>query len=769
MARSKAQSRKRRRGLPNSNPPRLATRWRSLRLLAGAMLLSLVFMPDSQPQTQVRSVGQAKDPSAGHQKMIALLKEIAARTADENPWLGDRAVRILGSRYRALPKDASDVEKWRLGIELANEELRVGNERQAIERFSRACEALPRLEERLTATGVVYPTYRLGVAYLRLGETQNCSLMNIPEACILPIRGGGIHTLQEGSKRAVQHFTTVLKQTAKDSSYHLRARWLLNIAYMTLGRYPDDVPEPYLIPPQVFESEEPFPRFENISARLTLNTFNLSGGAIVDDFDSDGYLDIVTSTWDTSGQIHFFRNNQDGTFSDRTEEAGLLGLYGGLNLVQADYNNDGNLDIFVLRGAWLEEAGRHPNSLLRNNGEGTFTDVTFEAGLGEFHYPTQTAAWADYDNDGDLDLYIGNEDTSRLSAPCQLFQNNGDGTFTDVAKQAGVENLRWAKAVVWGDYNGDRFPDLYVSNLEAPNRLYQNNGNGRFTDVAAKLGVTRPIASFPVWFWDFNNDGLLDLYVPSYGLTSDALTSVAASYLGLPFSQELPCLYRGDRGGGFQEVARQHNLRRVSLPMGANFGDLDNDGYLDFYLGTGYPDYEALTPNVMYHNRNGTGFADVTAAGGFGHLQKGHAIVFADIDNDGDQDIFEQMGGAFPGDKFSDALYENPGFGNHWITIKLIGTRSNRSAIGARIRLEVIENDRRRSIYNHVNSGGSFGANPLSRTIGLGKASRVDLLEVYWPTTNLTQTFREVPIDQFIRIVEGDDKYTTYKLKKLSL
>ena len=192
---------KRRRGLPNSNPPRLASLWRSLHLLVGAMLLSLVFMPASQPQTQARSVGQAKDPSAGHQKMIALLKEIAARTADENPWLGDRAVRILGSRYRALPKDASDVEKWRLGIELANEELRVGNERQAIERFSRACEALPRLEERLTATGVVYPTYRLGVAYLRLGETQNCSLMNIPEACILPIRGGGIHTLQEGSKR----------------------------------------------------------------------------------------------------------------------------------------------------------------------------------------------------------------------------------------------------------------------------------------------------------------------------------------------------------------------------------------------------------------------------------------------------------------------------------------------------------------------------------------------------------------------------------------
>ena len=125
--------------------------------------------------------------------------------------------------------------------------------------------------------------------------------------------------------------------------------------------------------------------------------------------------------------------------------------------------------------------------------------------------------------------------------------------------------------------------------------------------------------------------------------------------------------------------------------MGANFGDLDNDGWLDFYLGTGYPDYEGLIPNVMYRNRGGTGFADVTTAGGFGHLQKGHGVSFADLDNDGDQDVFEQMGGAYPGDGFADVLFENPGFGNHWIAVKLVGARSNRSAIGARIRVEIVE------------------------------------------------------------------------------
>ena len=220
-------------------------------------------------------------------------------------------------------------------------------------------------------------------------------------------------------------------------------------------------------------------------------------------------------------------------------------------------------------------------------------------------------------------------------------------------------------------------------------------------------------------------------------------------------------MYRGDGRGGFEEVARQCNLKRLNIPMGSNFGDLDNDGYLDFYLGTGYPDYEALMPNVMYLNRLGKGFADVTTAGGFGHLQKGHSIAFADFDHDGDQDIFAQMGGAFLGDKFYNVMYENPGFGNHWITIKLVGVQSNRSAIGARIHVVSLEEDReRRSIYKHVNSGGSFGGNPLRQTIGLGRATKIERLEVYWPTSNLTQTFRDVAMDQMIQLVEGDPMYT---------
>ena len=222
---------------------------------------------------------------------------------------------------------------------------------------------------------------------------------------------------------------------------------------------------------------------------------------------------------------------------------------------------------------------------------------------------------------------------------------------------------------------------------------------------------------------------------------------------------EHACLYRGDGKGGFRNVGAGMGLGSGTLmTMGANFGDLDLDGFLDFYLGTGNPSYESVVPNRMFWNRGGKRFADVTFSGGFGHLQKGHGIAFADLDRDGDQDVFAEIGGAYPGDAFGNALFRNPGFGNHWITLKLAGVRSNRPGIGARIRCDVTEDGKRRSIHRHVGSGGSFGANPLSQTLGLGRATRVDVLEVYWPTSDRTQTFRDVPVDARFRVTEGDDR-----------
>jgi len=518
------------------------------------------------------------------------------------------------------------------------------------------------------------------------------------------------------------------------------------------------------IPPKVFESEESFPHFENVAPRLGLDTFNLYGSVVADDFDGDGYLDIFTTSSDQTAVPHLFHNDANGTFSDRTSAAGLDGEMGGLNMIQADYDNDGDVDVLVLRGAWLRAAGRVPKSLLANDGTGKFTDVTFDAGLAQVAYPTQAGGWADYDNDGDVDLYVGNESDSGITAPCQLFRNNGDGTFVDVAKQAGVDNVGYAKGVSWGDYDGDRFPDLYVSNMNGRNRMYHNRRDGTFEDVAEQVGTAAPKDSFPIWFWDYDNDGALDLYVPSYRGEAGALQSVVSSILGLPHNEDQPRLYKGDGHGGFRDVAPEVNLTKLTFPMGCNFGDLDNDGYLDFYLGTGFPDYEALIPNVLYHNHGGKRFADVTYAAGMGHLQKGHAIAFADFDHDGDQDVFAQMGGAFKGDKFNDCLFENPGFGNHWLTLQLVGVRSNRSAIGARIRADVIEDGAPRSIYKHVNSGGSFGSNPLRQTIGLGKASKLARLVIEWPTTESQQEFADVPMDRILRIVEFEREFTTLTL-----
>ena len=728
-----------------------------------------------------------------HQKMLTLLKQIADQTVETNNYIGEGMARRLRRHIANLPVDASDLDRWRLHAELGEAELRLGNEAAAIDQLIQAGRLLPRLKGQLSPLMANQTLFRLSVAYMRQGETQNCcpdevGIQSNPDSCILPLRDGGIHTQQDGSLNAITYLTEVLRNTTVELPLHLEARWLLNIAYMTIGGYPEQVPKQYLLPPEAFQSAEEMPRFINIAPHLGLDTFDLSGGAIVDDFDNDNYLDIVVSTWDPAGQIRFFRNNRDGTYSEQTEEAGFHGLYGGLNLLQADYDNDDDIDIFVLRGAWLEAAGQHPNSLVRNNGDGTFTDVTFDAGLGDVHYPTQTASWSDYDNDGDLDLYIGNESTEAFTAPCQLFRNNGDGTFSDVAAAAGVQNYGFTKSVIWGDYNADRFPDLYVSNFKGVNRLYRNNGDGTFTDVASELNIHLPMRSFPAWFWDFDNDGVLDLYVSAY---SAGISHLAANALGLPMDPRsstevvasestyhnrpdpsesgLAHLYRGDGSGGFEEAGRQHNLAQPNAPMGSNFGDLDNDGYLDFYLGTGYPDYKNLMPSLMFRNRKGIDFVDVTYAGGFGHLQKGHAVVFADLDNDGDQDIFEQMGGAFPGDGFSNTLYENPGFGHHFLTIKLLGVRSNRSAIGARIHVHIIENGELRSIYKHVNSGGSFGANPLRQTIGLGEAEKIETLEVFWPTTGLTQRFNDVPLDQFIQITEGKAQYTIIQLEKLKL
>lgn len=609
---------------------------------------------------------------------------------------------------------------------------------------------------------------KLGLAYLRLGEQENCIVKHNINSCLMPISGNGVHQLKRGSSAAVEEFLGVLQRNPND----LATRWLLNIAYMTLGEHPDKVPPAYLIPAEVFESEYDIGHFRDMAPLLGLDVVGLSGGGIMEDFDGDGYLDIMASSWGLRDPIRYFRNRGDGTFADRTEAAGLSGIVGGLNTCQADYDNNGYMDVLVLRGAWLDKEGYHPNSLLANQGEGRFVDTTEKAGLLTLH-PTQTAAWGDFDNDGWVDLFVGNESRGEEIHPCELFRNQGDGTFVDEAVAAGLAVEGYVKAVVWGDYDNDGMLDLYISRLapDEPNLLLRNEGEdatGRwhFADVSEEAGVTGPDYSFPTWFWDYDNDGWLDLFVAGFNAgTGD----VAAAYLGLPHRADAPRLYRNNGDGSFADVTRAARLDVPLKAMGCNFGDLDNDGYLDCYIGTGDPDMASLVPNRMFRNKAGKSFQDVTTSGGFGHLQKGHAVAFGDIDHDGDQDVFAVIGGAFSGDVFQNVFFENPGHGNHWIKLKLQGRRSNRAAIGARIKIEVDTADGIRQIYATVTSGGSFGASSLQREIGLGQALAIRSLEITWPASRQVQVFADVAMDQILLIREGDPQPLSLELKAFKI
>ena len=273
------------------------------------------------------------------------------------------------------------------------------------------------------------------------------------EICVFPLLPGQSYAKTEDSKRAIEHFLKFLKQKPDD----LEVRWLLNLAYMTVGGYPDKVPPAYLIPPAAFASTEDVGRFRDVAPQAGLNVVATAGGVIVDDFAGNGRFDVVTSNFDSCGPMHYFRNNGDGTFTERTSAAGLDGQLGGLNMIQTDYNNDGCKDILVLRGGWELPQRK---SLLRNNCDGTFTDVTAASGLAEPATSTQTAAWADINNDGLLDLFVGNEDRAS-----QLFLNKGGSAFEDISRAAGVDRVAFTKGVSAGDYDNDGFVDFYVSNF----------------------------------------------------------------------------------------------------------------------------------------------------------------------------------------------------------------------------------------------------------------------------------------------------------------
>ncbi len=678
--------------------------------------------------------------------MAARLREIAANPDPRNPYHSSARLQAL----RGAQPSSDPLRRLAARGGVAQELLHLG-------RFEESLTEFETLVREIDASGtspdefVLAIRESMAIARLKRWERDNCVARPDSRLCLFPIEGVDGRSADAGVRTALAIYESLL-QTEPEN---LTNRWLLNLGNMMLGAYPDGVPSRWLIPPEAWRSEHDIGRYPEIANDLGLDVYARAGGSIIDDFDGDGDLDVVASSWDLRDQLRFFVNDSDGAFSDRTTEAGLNGIVGGLNLIQADYDNDGALDILVLRGAW-QPIGE-PNSLLRNHGDGTFQDVTLQAGLTGEH-STQTGAWGDYDGDGWLDLYIGHESTEGRRNPNQLFHNNGDGTFTDVAAEAGVAIVGFAKGVVWGDVDNDGRLDLYISRLHQPNLLFRNEGpdatgRWRFSDVTARAGVGEPTVSFPTWFWDYDNDGWLDIFVSGYRAVPG---DIAAEYLGTAHDAELPRLYRNDRDGGFSDVTAAVRLDRINYAMGANFGDLDNDGYLDFYAGTGDPDLRLMIPNRMFRNAGGRVFQDVTTSGGFGHLGKGHGVSFGDLDNDGDQDIYATIGGMLEGDFARNVTFENPGHGAHWITLRLQGVRSNRSAIGARIKVALDTPRGPRQVHATVSSGGSFGANSLQQEIGLGDATAIRSVVIIWPGSAAADTLTGLAMDRIYHVREGE-------------
>ena len=714
-----------------------------------------------------------------HNTMLHLLQETQALVDNsENMYANDSRIQYYDSLLLKEPDNYA--YQYYRALDL----LRRGDSELTAEELKR----LTKLKEEgklaglLTAPELDKLASYLALSYLRLGEQENCILNHTAASCLFPIQAAGFHQLPQGSRLAIEEYEEILRQQPNN----LSARWLLNVAYMTLGEHPDGVPSEWLIPDSAFQSEYLMKEFPDIAHRIGFDFRGRSGGLVVDDFTNDGYLDILISEWGQDAPIRFFVNNADGSFNEQTEEANLTGLFGGLNLVQADYNNDGWLDVLVLRGAWLQEYGQHPNSLLKNNGDGTFTDVTIAANILSFH-PTQTATWNDFNRDGWLDVFIGNETIGSQSFhPCELYLSNQDGTFREVALGAGVSVSKESfqilsnvvKGVTSGDFNNDGWPDLYVSTTggseQQSNYLFHNNGldeSGKlsFSDVTqqAKLSGLNP--TFATWFWDYDQDGWLDIFAAGYwpGNGGVITTDITAEYLGLSHDAQTGLLFRNNQNGTFSNVSEETNLDRILYAMGANYGDLDNDGWLDMYLGTGDPMLGSVMPNRVFRNAQGEYFQDVTTATGMGHLQKGHAVAFSDIDNDGDQDILMSMGGAYEGDVFQNAFFENPYQEEHrWVTLQLIGTQSNRSAIGTKVTLTVEEHGVDRKIYREVTSGGSFGASTLRIEVGLGNADNLKEVTIHWPNSE-QQTFTNLSVNTFYQITEGEENTHQLRLNKL--
>ena len=489
------------------------------------------------------------------------------------------------------------------------------------------------------------------------------------------------------------------------------------------------------------------------------------------DYDNDGWMDIYLVN---SGKCDFFtptkplrnalyHNNRDGTFTDVTEKAGGGGGGFGMGGAVGDYDGDGFPDLFVT------QYGR--SILYHNNGNGTFTDVTEKAGVGILGWAT-SAVWFDYDNDGRLDLFVGHFVDFDKASGCGiagdgkrhyciprvfgatanwLFHNNGDGTFTDVSKESGIgSRLGKTLGVVATDVNNDGLMDLFVANDTVANFLFVNRGNGRFEEIGLQADVGysaegRPRSGMGVDSADFNEDGWMDLFVAN-------------------IDEEIFSLYQNNKDLTFDDVAVPMGIGMATRWMsgwGLKFFDYDNDGNLDLILANGFPDdlVEDFSDLVKYHEplllfqNTGHVFKNVSEQGGpaFSKSLSARGLALGDFNNDGAVDVLVAVNDGAPV-----LLRNDVGTKNHWLGLKLVGTKSNADAVGARITYQSGDLKRGRMKVG----GGSFQSSHDPRVVlGLGQRTKVDWVEVRWPQPGGVERFSNLPVDRYITIVEGTGKW----------
>jgi len=499
-------------------------------------------------------------------------------------------------------------------------------------------------------------------------------------------------------------------------------------------------------------ADPPRLRFTDIAAELGIHRRDGNGTCAWGDYDGDGDWDVFTAG---SGRFMALFRNEGGKFREVTEEAGLARVPSGYSLNLVDYDNDGRLDLYVSLNGW---SGPFPNRLLRNVGGGKFRDVSREAGVAD---PGSgfVSLWGDLDNDGRLDLVVANGVLKDGSVP-QIYRNNGDGAFTNVTERAGLKEPPHygAIGIALGDYDRDGDLDLFINGLgKAPNRLYRNNGDFTFTNVTERAGVSQPPHNgFVAFFFDYNNDGWPDLLTTSLAAWDAVLQGLTRQF-SVPgpaaVHPDAPRLFRNNRDGTFTDVTFEARLYHPTGTMGAGVADLDNDGFVDIYLGTGDPSLSRLEPNRLFRNNGDGTFTDLTFFAGVARPgRKGHGVCFVDFDEDGDLDVYAQQGGHYPGDEAENVFYRNErGSENHWLEVELAATRGNRFAIGAEVLVKAGE----WTLYREVKGSEGFGAtSPYRLHFGLGLHRRADALLVRWPG-GASQEFRNIEANQILQIREG--------------